>query len=239
MTAQEAGTPVRIAECAGLWQRTLLVDTDGSQDLTTDVRWLQGLTRFVDLRRPTPRPDFSGVRCASELTDQQHGWLRMQDGFAGELTQYDDVFHWQRHLQLQPPGPHPDEGRMSYAAGVLVEIGVHADYFEHWTRDAPARDCWAMDVESPTGARALLLRVDDHFGWARRDSAGGVELSLGSVSAGWIINDSALPYREQQSLTPRWADGDRNTLHTNDIDADGAPLTWEWLVRYTEGSVTL
>lgn len=47
-----------MTDCRGLWRRTLLIDTDGTLDRTTDVRWLQGLTRFVDLRRPTARPDF-------------------------------------------------------------------------------------------------------------------------------------------------------------------------------------
>ncbi|MRH91817.1 hypothetical protein GFY24_31010 [Nocardia sp. SYP-A9097] len=240
MTAREARTPVRMAECAGLWERTLLVDVDGSQDITTDVRWLQGITRFVDLRRPMPRPDFSGVRCAADLTDQQRAWMRMQDGFAGQLTQYSDVFHWRRGIELQPPGPHPDEGRMSYTGDLLVEIGVHADYFEHWARETPGQSCWAMELKDPAGAQALLVRVDDLFGWARRDTEGAVELSLGSVRGGdWIITDSALPYREQQGLVPRWVGDTRIHLHTNDIDAHGTPLIREWLVGYTEGNVTL
>ncbi|GAB3204690.1 hypothetical protein [Nocardia tengchongensis] len=242
MTARESAPPVLMSECAGLWQRTLLVDTDGTQDTTTDVQWLQGLTRFVDLRRPTPRPDFDSVRCAAELSSQQRAWLHMQDGFAGELTQRDQVFHWRRRIELQPPGPFPDEGRMSYSGEVLVEIGVHADYFEHWTRAEVPETCWAMDLEAPGGDAAILLRAGDRFGWAHRDTAGAVELSLGTVSHGeWFITDSALPYREGQLLDPRWGTGAEpgRTLCTSTIDADGAPVTPEWTVRYTEGNVIL
>ncbi|MFF2549415.1 hypothetical protein ACFVUS_00385 [Nocardia sp. NPDC058058] len=240
MNAHETDTPVRMADCAGLWERTLLVDPDGSQDITTDVRWLQGITRFVDLRRPMPRPDFTGVRCAADLTDQQRAWMRMQDGFAGQLTQYADVFHWRRGIELQPPGPHPDEGRMSYAADVLVEVGVHADYFEHWIRDRPGKNCWAMELRSGDGGRALLLRVDRLFGWAMRTGTGAVELSLGSIEGReWLITDSALPYREQQRLAPRWIGDSRIHLHTNDIDDHGALRTREWLIGHTEGNVTL
>ncbi|MFE3001156.1 hypothetical protein ACFXG4_40010 [Nocardia sp. NPDC059246] len=211
-----------MTDCAGLWQRTLLVDPCGVYDTTTDVRWLQGITRFVDLRRATPRPDFSGVRSAADLTAGHWAWLDTQDGFAGTLTQRADIFHWQRRVELQPPGPHPDEGAMSYADGVLVEAGVHADYFEHWIRAAAPGPCWAMDLESPAGGSALVLRVGDLFGWAHRDPAGAVELSLGTIADGeWLITDSSLPYREGQFLQSLWA----------------AP-EHDWRISYTEGNVT-
>jgi len=238
VTARNSDAPVLMAQCQGLWRRTLLVDTDGSQDISTDVRWLQGRTRFVDLRRPTPRPDFGGTAGAADLTAQQRGWLRMQDGFAGELTQRGNIFHWQRHIAMQPPGPFPDEGAMSYSDGILVETGVHADYFEHWILDAPTGECWAMDLESGSGDRALLLRVGELFGWAHRDAAGAVELSLGAIAGNeWVITDSALPYREGHALAPSW-DTQGKSLHTNAIDAQGTPITREWLVGFTEGNVT-
>ncbi|MGF6881580.1 hypothetical protein ABIA39_002270 [Nocardia sp. GAS34] len=92
MTLPESSTSVHMAHCHGLWRRTLLVDADGTPDRTTDVRWLQGLTRFVDLRIPTPRIDFSVARCAADLTPEQRDWLGTQNGFAGELTQQADIF---------------------------------------------------------------------------------------------------------------------------------------------------
>lgn len=222
MTAGETRRAVSMADCAGLWQRTLLVDPSGSHDTTTDVRWLQGITRFVDLRRATARPDFSGVRDVAEMTAEQRAWLDSQDGFAGTLTQRADIFHWQRRIELQPPGPHPDEGSMSYSGDVLVEIGVHADYFEHWTRAATPGPCWAMDLEAPDGSLALVLRVGALFGWAHRAAAGAVELSLGTVTDGeWLITDSSLPHREGQVLQPLWA-----------------ATQQEWRILYTEGNVT-
>ncbi|WP_216896966.1 hypothetical protein [Nocardia alni] len=231
--------PVSMARCRGLWRRTLLIEADGTSDRRTDVRWLQGHTRFVDLRRPAPRPDFGGVRCKAELGAQQQDWLIRQDGFAGELTQSGDVFHWQRHIELHPPGPFPDEGRMSLSADVLVEKGVHADYVEHWTRDTDPGACWALDMASDTGGRALLLRVGDMFGWARFDPSGGVELSLGDVTDDeWMLTDSTLPYRERRTLAPRWHTPGR-VLHTDDIDDIGTPITRTWLTTYTEGLPTL
>ncbi len=62
-------TPM-IADCTGLWRRTLLVEADGSRDTGTNVQWLQGISMFVDLRGPGG------------------------EGFAGLLSRRDDVFEW-------------------------------------------------------------------------------------------------------------------------------------------------
>ena len=74
------------------------------------MAWLQGITAYVDTR-----------------------------GFAGRLSQHGDVFEWQRLIDIEPPGPFPDAGRMRWEARVLIEVGVHEDYVEHWVRqDGPA-----------------------------------------------------------------------------------------------------
>lgn len=131
-------TSVMASDCAGLWRRTLLRDADGSRDTETDVRWLQGITAYVDSR-----------------------------GFAGTLSQRGDVFHWHRTVDLQPPGPYPDEGSMRWRDGLLVETGVHADYVEHWVRDSSAATpCGAMFLVAPNGETGVLLRVGRQFGWA-------------------------------------------------------------------------
>jgi 2OG-Fe(II) oxygenase superfamily len=92
---------VPMAECSGLWRRTLLINADGSRDTGTDVAWLQGITAYVDTR-----------------------------GFAGRLSQHNDVFTWQRLIDIEPPGPFPDAGRMRWEAGALIEVGIgaHTDY---------------------------------------------------------------------------------------------------------------
>jgi hypothetical protein len=144
--------PVLMTECSGLWRRTLLIDSDGSRDVSTGVAWLQGITAYVDTR-----------------------------GFAGRLTQRDDVFEWQRLIDTAPPGPFPDAGRMRWEAGVLIEVGVHADYVEHWVRqDGPAAPCWALFA-----ANAILLRAGAQFGWAQER---GVALGTIGDSAWTALN---------------------------------------------------
>lgn len=143
---------VLMAECTGLWRRTLLVGADGSRDAGGNVRWLQGITAYVDSR-----------------------------GFAGPLHQRGNVFEWHRDVDLEPPGPFPDAGAMHWDGDVLVETGVHEDYSEHWVRDADsAGPCAAAFLRSPDGAPGLLMRVGDLFGWAGAGSVvigalGGVE----------------------------------------------------------------
>lgn len=234
MTPPTITDPLRVADCAGLWQRTLLAVAGETLDATADVRWLQGITAFVDLRRQARRPDFTGTRCADDLTTVQRAWLTTQDGFAGHLTDHDSIFQWDRFMGLQPPGPHPDAGHMSWDGDTLVEVGVHADYLEHWSRPSDTDpECWAVDLISATGNRALLLRVGDRFGWAR---TGPEEISLGVIGRHWRITDSSLPFREGHDLSPHLR---ATTLDTADITPSGQSITCLWTVLDSEGLVKL
>lgn len=170
-------TTVLMTECSGLWRRTLLIDGEGSHHTTTGVAWLQGSSAYVDTR-----------------------------GFAGRLSQHGDVFEWQRLIDVQPPGPYPDAGRMRWDAGVLIEVGVHEDYVEHWVRDdVPATPCWALFAES-----AILLRVGAQFGWA--DSSGVVLDTVGGPQ--WAALD---PHMNGSYLV---ANGVRWNIEDSEGDVD-------------------
>jgi hypothetical protein len=173
---------VLITDCTGLWRRTLLVEADGTCDTGEDVRWLQGSTAYVDSR-----------------------------GFAGRLSQRGDIFEWSRPIDTQPPSAFPDAGRMHWEAGTLVEVGVHADYTEHWVRDdAPTTPCWAVFLRFRQDD-ALLMRVGGLFGWADRSAA-----VLGSVGG-----------PEWTTLNPR--------LDCGEVEANGV----RWSVKESEGDVNL
>ena len=123
---------VLMTECSGLWRRTVLIDSDGSRDTSAGVAWLQGITAYVDTR-----------------------------GFAGRLSQHGDVFEWQRLIDIEPPGPFPDAGRMRWEAGVLIEVGVHEDYVEHWVRqDGTAAPCWALFLHRTRSCCASVRNSD-------------------------------------------------------------------------------
>jgi hypothetical protein len=168
---------VLMAECSGLWRRTVLINSDGSRDVSTGVAWLQGITGYVDTR-----------------------------GFAGRLTQRDDVFEWQRLIDISPPGPFPDVGRMRWEAGVLIEVGVHADYVEHWVRqDGPAAPCWAL-----FGANAILMRAGAQFGWAQERG-----VALGTIGdSGWTALN---PHMDANDLV---VNGVRFTIEDSEGEVD-------------------
>ena len=129
---------VVLADCSGLWRRTLLIQADGTQVAGGDVRWLQGGSAYVDSR-----------------------------GFGGRLEQRGEVFEWHRMVDLEPPSSTPDVGAMHWDGDTLVETGVHADYVEHWVRDdGPTSPRWALVLQSADGGAAQLLRVGALFGWA-------------------------------------------------------------------------
>jgi hypothetical protein len=131
-------TPAR-SDCAGLWRRALLIESDGTRDASAGVTWLQGITGYVDSR-----------------------------GFAGTLHQRGDVFEWHRDVDLEPPGPFPDAGSMRWEGRTLIETGVHENYVEHWVRDEVSDEpCGALFLTAPDGANGLLVRVGPQFGWAR------------------------------------------------------------------------
>lgn len=187
-----------VAECAGLWRRTLLIEADGSRDTGTNVLWLQGISMFVDLRGAG-------------------------EGFAGRLGQHDDVFEWTRLVDLQPPDL-PDAGRMSWSGDILVEVGVHADYTEHWHRESgPVQPCWGLVLSTPD-ATAVLVRVGERFGWGRPG-----EISLGVVSGtDWRITESSRSDRVGALVRLRMQSGQL------DVDDD---ITWD--INDSEGNVTL
>ena len=202
-------TGVQMSQCSGLWRRTLLIDVDGSRDTSSDVRWLQGLTAFVDLRTPVPANPAA------------------QDGFAGWLRQSGEVFTWDRFTGLQPAGEFPDEGRMHWDDGVLVETGMHADYVEHWVLHPVAGPRWALTLAGPDGARALLLRVGDLFGWAAHTGT-GTEISLGAVTGQrWEITDSSGSGHRGTDLAPR--------VHDRTLTVRASQT---WTVLDSEGEVT-
>lgn len=174
---------VLTADCAGLWRRIMLIGPDGTRDDKPGVLWLQGPTAYVDSR-----------------------------GFAGVLVQNGEVFEWHRAVDVQPTGPYPDAGVMSWDGDVLVETGVHEDYVEHWVRDPEtASPAGALVLSGPDGATALLVRAGALFGWA--DHA---QVVIGAVSGA--------EYRALGIILSR-----------NEIQANGV----RWTVSQSEGTVNL
>lgn len=146
----------------GLWQRRLL-ETPSFRDTSTEVFWLQTPTLYVDLRVPRG----PAARC---------------EGFAGRLAVEGDVLTWQRWLDLSPPSPWPDVGRMRGDGDLLEEFGVHHPYREVWQRVSHGGDGRALVWDGGTSGRGVWVMLGRHFMWAlfrHEESSPSQEISYG------------------------------------------------------------
>lgn len=195
------------------------------------VRWLQASRWHADVRIPPRRPDFSGVASLANCSHEQLIWLAQQQGFAG-VTEIDssaqpDICRWHRVVDFRPPASTPDAGTMTFEPTRLTEIGVHAEYLEHWSRVADTASGFAVfqmveeasqpsrllmiagDVVMHVRARAIDWPTDlpldadmTQFDDAALRTLLDFEISFGRrIESGWQIAHSTLPWLEQQRIT--------------------------------------
>jgi hypothetical protein len=262
---ESAGNRVTtIADISGVWHRSLIRWPDGRSDTTTSVRWLQTPTLFADLRQPAGRPGFSEPTCLRELTRPQVDWLAGQEGFAGELLFDGTFFEWRRQIDLQPAAGVPDAGRLRFEAETLVEEGREVPYVEHWHRLAkhatPGAGVRLRDVSS--GLLGFIVRSENRFMYARErpvettvrgrlidcvaaaaDLAAAqdcvdCEISYGAIeSAGWRIERSSLPYKENRLLGLTAAESMDGRLRSADVGPAGAAHARVWQIVDVQGSI--
>ena len=159
-----------LSEMPGMWRRSLIIHADGARDATTQVRWLQAKSLFVDLRQGAALPDFPNLRCLDDLTIEECTQLAAQEGFAGRFGFDGDCFEWLRLIDFQPRSPSADAGRLWWEDGILIEAGRDVAYVEHWMHDPtvltrPLAALQLREVES--GGAALAVQVGTVFMFAR------------------------------------------------------------------------
>ncbi|WP_217236634.1 hypothetical protein [Streptomyces sp. AC555_RSS877] len=253
------GTSPALADLAGLWRRSLLVDERG-RDTTSSVTWVQGPARYADLRQPAGLSPPRGTGSLADLSFEQLLDLAGQEAFAGRLRHAEGAFHWGRTIDYQPPAALPDAGRLEWHGPVLVEKGLHAPYVEHWhPAEEAGGSCAAAELVGPRSGRAgLLVRAGSWFGYARGRSeplpahaslaelvagAGHLgrarelldcEVSLGRITGDrWIVERSTLPHREGRSLAPALAGGAE--LSVSDTGPGGTAYQLRWEISAAEG----
>ncbi len=260
-------TPPRIPTISGLrglWTRSLIAWPDGRRDTTTAVRWLQGPMRYIDLRQPAGRPDFSSTRCVAEADLPALAWLASQEGFAGVLTQDGPWFEWGRDFDLQPQGMYSDCGKLWYEGDFMVEEGRDLPYIEHWHHQAVGdpNPCVALRLRAIDAPRdGFLVRVGPQFMYAcgravplaplaslldclhaaadqtARLALFDCEIAFGLVTGDrWEIQHSSLPWREGTTLGPQLA-LDQQTWRTSELTPTGSFLRRQWAITTTEGAL--
>ena len=252
-----------ISMLPGLWTRSFKSWSDGRCDSTTNVSWLQGVTLYGDLRHPPDVPDFSHARGLDSLTLADCSWLATQEGFAGVFRSSGDNFEWARLIDLHPPRPELDIGRLYWQGEILIEEGLRGEYIEHWNRtpNLPASPCAGVALtQAGTGRWGCLLRAADTFIYARdravqisgdslasaiaaapdlrvAQSLFDFEISLGQVMEhDWRITRSTLPFRVGDRLNPAITATETATFH--DRDNAGRATLREWDITHTEGDVS-
>ncbi len=169
-----------LTEMPGMWRRSLIIHADSVRDSTSQVRWLQAKTLFVDLRQGAALPDFPHLRCLNDLTMRDCARLAPQEGFAGRFGFDGDCFEWLRLIDFQPRSPSADVGRLWWQDDILIEAGRDVAYVEHWMHDPtvvtrPLAALLLREVES--GVAALAVQVGTVFMFARDR---GVSLAPGT-----------------------------------------------------------
>jgi len=177
---------VELGDLVGRWRRGLLRTPHAPDDRSSDVTWVQGPSRYVDLRLPAGDPPVTAAPPAGLDDVAPADLLRLagRQGFAGTCRLAGGVASWQRRIDLQPPAPSPDEGRLTLlprpagelpgTSDLLVETGVHASYVEHWWRDGPAGTLPAACASGhdEQGRTVIVVRAGRFVGLARdRDVA--------------------------------------------------------------------
>jgi hypothetical protein len=250
-----------LAELPGMWRRALIIRADGTRDFTSQVRWLQAQSLYVDLRQGASQPDSLHLHCLDDLTLQDCVLLAAQEGFAGRLGFDGDCFEWRRLIDFQPPGPFVDAGRLWWEEELLIETGRDVPYVEHWMRDPTVvtRPLAAVQLrDRHTGVMALAVQAGTVFMFARARSvalpagntlaqciAGAAsmaqaramvdcEITLGSVGFGAasLILASTHPWRVSDRFALSCTGSMASTL---DTDPAGAAVTRHWDIIEGEG----
>lgn len=234
-------TPAVPARYRGVWQRTLL-ETAGSVDDSSWVRWLQLGHWHADLRVPHAARAGPVGAPSWPYGPQLQAQLALQQGFAG-VTQVEtgvagEICTWHRLVDYQPAGARPDAGHMSFdRPDRMVETGVHGVYREVWQRleGSTGRSAALAEPARADGRPPARLFLGGRYLMRVRPCADvwqpEFEISFGTLEARhWRIEHSTRPEYEGRRLTLTL---ERTGLDQAQVAMDGAAsqpwhiLEWE------------
>ena len=148
----------------GAWRRRLLRTSDGLEDRTTDVLWMQTPRLFADIRVPADRPNLIGRRGVQDCAPPELVAAARTRGFAGWATFDGDICRWFRPIDFQPPTGQEDAGRLVLSQGSLWEHGLQGEYSEEYFREtdgAVRLEAWGLTPDAADPRPGILLIVDN------------------------------------------------------------------------------
>ncbi len=251
---------VCLRDLSGFWRRTLIASPDGRPDTETEVFWLQGPSRYADLRVPAGRPAYPDVTGLRDLNWTMLRFMARQEGFFGYLDIVASVGQWHREFDYRPDTGIADRGALALEDGILVERGIDLSYVEHWERQSAPGDVIAFSLTTETGTTGSLVVVGDAFIYARGraaslprgvtldqliDSAASLkaaqdlfdcEISFGFRRADtWCIERSSHCFREGATLSPA-LDSVAGFLVIDDVTPEGTRIQRTWRITWREST---
>ena len=220
----------------GVWSRTLL-ETPGTCDTDTMVRWMQLGQWHVDLRVPQSRPGelqgFSGITHVRQVAPNQTELTEIQ-GVMQKVSR--EICTWQRVVDLQPKGGAADEGWMEFETSQrLLETGIHSKYFEVWERlpgSTGRRIALAEPARADGKPSARLFVSGDYLMRVRpaapRDRT--FEISFGKFADGhFCIEASSIPALAGSRVAMAFVQVDSATAEVSEGSARGVWTVLEWV----------
>jgi hypothetical protein len=161
----------------GCWDRRYIRFSDGSEDTSTRVIWVQTLSGVGDIRIPATRPDLRARNGLSDCSKEELLALAEQDCFCG-VTQFDShaqpfpTASWPKESYLfrfQPVITFPEPGWMEWLEGgtCMIERAPSGAYVEDWRLKAGSQSFGAHLTQLNVPSLTCLYVAGDHAIFAR------------------------------------------------------------------------
>ncbi len=171
------GRPTVPKEMIGCWKRLNLRFSDGTEDKTTWVVWLQTLSGVADIRLPASRPSLRDRRGFADCSNDELLKLAEQDCFCG-ITLFDPdakpipTASWPKQAYLfrfQPVITFPEPGWIEWRdlGTCMIETAPSGAYEEDWRLLPESRSFAAHLTRRGAATATCLYVVGDHAIYAR------------------------------------------------------------------------
>lgn len=173
-----ATVPARLIGC---WDRRYIRFSDGTEDTTTRVIWVQTLSGVGDIRIPAARPDLRARRGLADCSREELLALAEQDCFCG-VTLFDakaqpfPTASWPKESYLfrfQPVITFPEPGWMEWLeeGTCMIERAPSGAYVEDWRLQPRSQSFAAHLTKRDAPTTTCLYVAGDHAIFARNRSA--------------------------------------------------------------------
>ncbi|HTV18261.1 MAG TPA: hypothetical protein VMG12_06310 [Polyangiaceae bacterium] len=123
----------------GCFRRRSITFFTGTEDVATEVIWLQSRGLTADYRRTPPGVGVTSLAALRDLAlSELLALARVEGGFAH--TRWDgELMHWSDWTAFQTHAKWPEPGRLTRVGGCMVELAPSGAYVEDWRHQPSLR----------------------------------------------------------------------------------------------------